>query len=119
MIRNSIFLLVLAFLFSCGNKDTKPAGILKPDKMKAVLWDVIRADVYTTEFIKRDSAKNDVEENLKLQQEIFAIHHVSKEEFYTSFDYYKKNSGQMKAIIDSMINQADRRASKISPVPTK
>ena len=33
--------------------------------MQAVLWDVIKANAFTTEFIKKDSAKDDVEENLK------------------------------------------------------
>ena len=117
MIRNLICFLTLAFLLSCGNKSELPPGILKSDKMQAVLWDIIRADTFTTEYIKRDSAKNDVEENLKLQQEIFSIHHITKEDFYRSYDYYKKNSRQMKTIMDSMISQAERdRSLKISPV---
>ncbi|HNU89169.1 MAG TPA: DUF4296 domain-containing protein [Ferruginibacter sp.] len=117
MIRNLTCFLMLALLLSCGNKREQPSGILKPDKMQAVLWDVIRADAFTTEYIKKDSAKNDEEENLKLQQQVFAIHHVSKEDFYKSFDYYKKNSGLMKAIIDSMVSQADKkRTSKTGPV---
>ncbi|HMU09977.1 MAG TPA: DUF4296 domain-containing protein [Ferruginibacter sp.] len=117
MIRHITCFLTLAFLLSCGNKSELPPGILKSDKMQAVLWDIIRADTFTTEYIKRDSAKNDVEENLKLQQQIFAMHHVSKEDFYKSFEYYKRNSGLMKTIIDSMVSQADKkRTSKTGPV---
>ncbi len=85
--------------------------------MQAVLWDIIRADAFTTEYIKKDSAKNEVEENLKLQQQIFGIHHISKEDFYKSFDYYKKNSGLLKPIMDSMVNQADKKQTiKINPI---
>lgn len=88
--------------------------------MQAVLWDIIRADAFTTEYIKKDSAKNDVEENLKLQQQVFAIHHVSKEDFYKSFDYYKKNSGLLKPIMDSMVNQADKKQTiKTNPIQVK
>lgn len=76
--------------------------------MEAVLWDVLRAQAFTVEFIKKDTTKNDVEENLKLQQEIFAIHRISKEEFYRSFEYYKTNNGQMKVIMDTIVNRADR-----------
>ena len=62
------------FVFSsCGNKDKIPPSILKPDKMQAVLWDVIKADAFTTEVIQKDPAKNAAEENLKLQQQIFAV----------------------------------------------
>ena len=108
MIRTVKLLAALLVLFSCGNKQKEPAGILKPSQMQAVLWDVIRSDAFTTQFIARDSLKNDKEENLKLQQEIFAMHHTNKEEFYRSFEYYKKNSKEFKAILDSMINEADR-----------
>ena len=120
MIRIITALLSLVILFSCGNQQKEPAGILKPAKMQAVLWDVIKADAYTTEFIKKDSAKNDVEENLKLQREIFAMHKVSKEDFYRSFEYYKNNSSLMKGIIDSMVSQAEKkRSSKFGPAQEK
>jgi hypothetical protein len=120
MIRIVASILSLVILFSCENKQTEPAGILKPAKMQAVLWDVMRADAFTTEFVKKDSSKNDVEENLKLQQEIFAIHHISREDFYKSYEYYKKNSAQMKTVIDSMISEAEKKQTpKISPLQAK
>lgn len=108
MIRTIIGLIIGIFLFSCESKDKRPAAVLQPEKMQAVLWDIIKSDAYTNQFILRDSAKNAVEENLKLQQEIFAIHHTTREAFYQSYDYYKKNSKEFKAILDSMISQADR-----------
>jgi len=112
MIRIWILLLSLLILFACGNKDKIPAGILKPDKMQAVLWDVIKANAFTADFIKKDSTKDAVNENLKLQQKIFAIHHITKDDFYRSYGYYKLNPGQLKVIIDSMIVQAERNKYK-------
>lgn len=112
MIRTCIVLFSLITFFSCGNKNKIPSGILKPDKMQAVLWDVIRADAFTAEFIKKDSAKDAVQENLKLQQKIFAIHHISKDDFYKSYGYYKSNAGQFKVMMDSMIVQAERNKNK-------
>ena len=85
MIRVFIFLFGIVILNSCGNKDEIPAGILKPEKMQVVLWDVIKAEAFTADFIKKDSSKNAVAENLKLQQQIFAIHKISKADFYSSF----------------------------------
>jgi Domain of unknown function (DUF4296) len=102
-----MLLFVLVSITSCGSNGT-PSGILKPDKMQAVLWDVIRADAFTADFIKRDSAKNAVEENLKLQQQIFAIHHISKDVFYKSYDYYKTHTPLLRVMLDSMIIQAGR-----------
>jgi len=103
--------LVICFV-SCNNKDEIPSGILKPNQMQAVLWDVIKADAFTTEFIKRDSSKNALDENLKLQQQIFAIHKTSKEIFYKSYDYYKANAARFKNILDSMIAQNERNKNK-------
>jgi hypothetical protein len=109
MIKISFLLIALGLISSCGNKDKLPEGVLKPEKMQAVLWDVIKADVFTTEFIKKDSSKNATAENLKLQQQIFAIHKVTKADFYSSYDYYKTNTAEFKKIIDSMVSQAEKK----------
>ncbi|MBK6380313.1 MAG: DUF4296 domain-containing protein [Chitinophagaceae bacterium] len=109
MMKLNILFIGLVLMISCGKKDKLPAGILKPEKMQAVLWDVIKADVFTTDFIKKDSSKNAASENLKLQQQIFAIHKVTKADFYTSYDYYKTNTVEFKKIMDSMVSQAERK----------
>jgi len=105
----STLLMGLILMTSCVNNDQAPAGLLQPEKMQAVLWDVIKADAFTTEFIKKDSSKNATAENLKLQQQIFAIHKITKADFYTSYDYYKANTVEFKKIIDSMVSQAERK----------
>ena len=109
MMKLSIMLFGLILMSSCTNKDKLPAGILKPEKMQAVLWDVIKADVFTAEFIKKDSSKNATAENLKLQQQIFAIHKITGVDFYNSYDYYKTNTAEFRKIMDSMVVQAEQR----------
>ncbi len=96
------------FLFSCGKKQAVPPGILKPAVMQKVMWDVLRADAFTFDFIKRDSSKRPEAENVKLQQQIFAIHKISKEEFYKSYNFYKVHPDLMQPILDSMITKATR-----------
>ena len=119
MIRTCIVLFSLITFFSCGNKNKIPSGILKPDKMQAVLWDVIKADVFTAEFIKKDSTKNAAAENVKLQQQIFALHKISKADFYRSYDYYKSNTEIFKKVMDSMVARAERnRDQKTTATPT-
>ncbi len=108
MMRIIFLLACLVLVNSCNSKDKLPADVLKPDKMQAVLWDVIKADVFTAEFIKKDSSKNAAAENLKLQQQIFAIHKISKADFYRSYDYYKANSEIFKQVMDSMVVRAER-----------
>ena len=112
MMRKYLVFFCLTTFISCGNKNEIPSGILKPDKMQAMLWDVIKADAFTAEIVRKDSSKKSPEVNLKLQQEIFAIHKITKDDFYRSYDYYKANPGQLKIIMDSIIIQAERNKSK-------
>ncbi len=76
--------------------------------MQTVLWDVLRADAFTFEFIKKDSTKKPETENVKLQQQIFAIHKISKEEFYRSYEYYTAHTDLMQPMMDSIISKATR-----------
>ncbi len=101
-------LICTIFLFSCGNKQAIPPGILNPAAMQKVMWDVLRADAFTFDFIKRDAAKKPEAENVLLQQQIFATHKISKEEFYKSYEYYKSHPDLMQPMLDSMINKATR-----------
>jgi Domain of unknown function (DUF4296) len=112
MILRCIALVLIIILASCGKKDKIPPGIIAPDKMQAVLWDVIRADAFTTDFIKKDSARNAEGENVALQQKVFSIHRVTREDFYKSYDYYRLNSTVLKDIIDTMLVRAERDRNK-------
>ena len=121
MRRIIILLAGLALIGSCTNKNKIPDGVLKPKKMQAVLWDVIKADAFTTDFIKKDSSKNAAAENLKLQQQIFAIHKISKTDFYRSYDYYKAHTEIFKPVMDSMVARAERdryQKTTVAPITT-
>ena len=76
--------------------------------MQGVLWDIIRAETYSSHLVISDNTKNRVEDEARLQKQIFVIHGVSKEDFYKSYNYYKKNTLLMKTLLDSMINKAGR-----------
>jgi hypothetical protein len=103
-----IALICIVFLFSCGDKSGVPSGIIKPAKMQKVLFDVLRAEAFVFDFVKKDSAKNLEAESVKLQQQIFAVHKITKEEFYKSYDFYKKQPDLMQPLLDSMITRATR-----------
>lgn len=115
--KNLVLLAFSVLIFSCSAKDDVPKGILKRDKMQEVLWDIIRADVYTTAFIKHDSAGTEVIENLKLQAKIFKLHQVTKEDFYKSYTYYSNNKDKISLVLDSMIARHQNK-SRIKPVFT-
>jgi hypothetical protein len=96
----------LVFFISCSQKEEMPEGILKQDKMQAVLWDVMRAEAFTSGFIQRDTLKNSEDAYNQLQQQVFEIHQVTRHDFYKSYDYYKMHVPAFKIIVDSMISKA-------------
>jgi len=102
---------VVIFFGSCS-KNKLPDDVLPPQKMEAVFWDVIRADIYTTNQIKKDSAKIPSRENAILQKKIFLLHGVTKEQFYNSFDYYAKHPALMTTILDSIVAKENRNRYK-------
>lgn len=105
------WLLLTCFLVSCSSKEDLPKGILKPEKMQDVFWDFVRADVYTTNFMVVSPATRPVIENIRMQNKIFATHHVSKDEFYKSYAYYSNHKELMTAMIDSMLAKQQRQDS--------
>ena len=94
-----LFLLSL-FLLSCKQNDKE---ILSSDKMENILWELTQADLFTQDFISKDSSKNLTLENLKLQQKIFAKYKTNKKVFYRSYEYYIKHEELLKPILDSMV----------------
>lgn len=101
--------LLFVFLISCKEKDKMPAGIIRPEKMQLVLWDYLNADAFSTEFISRDSTKEDTLVNLQMQNVIFKHHKITREAFYNSYRYYNDRPEIMTAIIDSMVARQQRK----------
>ena len=63
----------MSWLAGCTDKESLPSGILKKEKMQAVLWDVIQAEALTVQFIKKDSLLNAPLENLKLHKPTYIV----------------------------------------------
>lgn len=92
--------LLSLFLSSCKQNDK---DILSSDKMENILWELTQADIFTQDFISKDSSKNLAVENLKLQQKIFAKYKTDKKIFYRSYEYYIKHDELLKPLLDSMV----------------
>lgn len=92
------------FIAACSDKNPS-AKILDKTEMQAVLLDIIRAESFTNIFIKKDVHKDAEKENAILQKEIFAIHHITKEDFYASYDYYKNHPEIMQTMLDSIVKR--------------
>ncbi len=66
--------IILFCMTGCASNGSTYSGILDREKMQAVMWDIIGADVFTEQFVKKDSLKNPSLENAQLQNKIFALY---------------------------------------------
>lgn len=105
--RTGLLIIAILFFAGCKNKKAIPDNILPQDKMQAVIWDMMRADQFLTDYVlNKDTALKKQTESIKLYQQILAINKVSKEEFERSFYYYKTHPLLLKVIMDSIANTA-------------
>ena len=104
--RNFLWIVLLLFVTSgCKNKDSIPGTVLPPKKMQAVLWDMMRADQFLSDYVlNKDTSLKKIPESLKYYQQIFAIHKINKEQFQHSFSFYKSHPVLLKALMNSLSN---------------
>ena len=114
--RNSLLILLsVVFLFSC-NKNKLPSGILPQEKMQAVMWDMMRADQFLTDYVfSKDSSVNHDTASIRLYQQVLSIHKLSKEEFKRSFDYYNSHPLLLREVMDS-ISAGKKNITPVTPV---
>ncbi len=93
---------ICLLLFSCSDNNL-PRGILPPAKMEILLWEQMRADAFTREFISKDSTKNLANENNKIQKKIFVKYNIEETVFYDSYAYYLKHGELLAPLLDSII----------------
>jgi Domain of unknown function (DUF4296) len=109
---NTAFFLLLFTCLSCNDKKQE-GNIVSKEKMQAVLWDILQAEAFTANFIKKDSTKNEAAENAALQKKIFDLHKISRQDFTKSYDYYSSQPEQMRSMLDSMSAKAERERNKV------
>jgi hypothetical protein len=101
-------MLVLLFLTGCSDKDNVPSGILSRSDMQDVLWDMAQADQYAAIYVSKDSARVDVKtETLKLYEQVFRLHQVSREEFEKSYKYYMGRPELVRGMLDSLVKRGN------------
>ncbi len=110
----SVFALLLP---ACKSKRNN--NVLPPDKMEALLWDMMRADKFLADYVlNKDTTKKIDPESVKLYQQIFAIHKVTGDQFQRSFTYYKEHPDQLRAIMDSLSKPAVTAPTEmVQPLP--
>ena len=98
-----IYCSLLYFLLLSCNRNKLPSGVLSLDKMEKILWEQVKADVFTQEFISKDSSKDLTTENFKIQEKIFSKFKTDRKTFYKSYAYYLKHDELMKPLLDTIV----------------
>lgn len=111
MIRNIIYFIFSILLFSCYNANKAPSGIIKPEEMKSILWDVMRAQSLSGEIALKDSTVDLAIKTKSLTQKVFEIHKTDSAQFNKSYNWYVKHPTDLKLIFDSLYAQKERENS--------
>jgi len=107
-IRYALFF-AFVFIVSCNNSYV-PSGVIKPQLMQDIFWDVIRGDILAQEIVKKDSTKNINNESFVITEKIFSIHHINRREFEKSMAFYEKHPELLKIIFDSLNAKQGRKS---------
>lgn len=106
--RKLFFLLyaVAILVFSC--RESRPEGVLAFEKMRSVMWDMMRADQFMADHIfARDSLANKQLVSEEWYGKVLALHKISQEDFRKSYDYYSARPQLLKDLMDSISKQVD------------
>jgi len=110
-----LLLLMIAGFGACNNQPSVPKNILPPPQMQSILWDVIRTDMMVNYQQARDTSLNRFVKSIQLYQQIFALHHTTKEQFKQSLQYYQTHPQMLQTILDSLYSQSSRTNNNTKP----
>ena len=116
-----IFTACVILLAGCASdSDNIPKDIIAKDKMGKIFWDMIQADQFSTQYLTKDTAKSKTKlETMKLYEEIFRIHHITRDEFKKSFQFYVAHPDITKSMFDSLSALANRQRVEMFRTQTK
>ena len=104
--RSIVPVFALLLCMSCGNNSKVPKGVLPKEKMQAVLWDMIQADEFLKDYVyNKDSTLNDTLLGRQVYEKVFALNKTSRQEFDSSYNYYRRHPLTMKTILDSLASK--------------
>jgi len=91
---------VLLVIVSC--KQGVPGDIIRPQKMKQLQWDLMRADELVEFYKAKDSNYNAEEKRREYYSQIFKSRQTDAASFNKSLNYYTLHPELLNRVIDSM-----------------
>ena len=108
-----LFIILIISNLACVRGNKIPKDVIPQNQMRKVMWDLMRADAYVTDFIMKDSSRDKKAESAKLYEKVFDIHFTTRETFKKSLAFYQSRPDLFKAISDSL--RVDEKKSQQYP----
>ena len=109
-------LLCLLFLFACSGNET-PKGVFSPQKMSAVLYDIVLADEWVDFSRMQDSSFLIFSKRASIYDSVFRLHQISKGDYQKSISFYQSRPDLLKGVLDSVKARTDTTNTKPIPRP--
>lgn len=113
--KRSVAVLVLFCLAATACRSDKKR--LEPETMKVVMWDLMKIDELYTRMAAQDTTLRNTKEFLRLYEEVYALHHITKKQFDDTYHYYESRPVEMKALLDSVDAYANRERMSLNSTP--
>ena len=97
-----LFFILSISIYGCIRDKKIPKGIISQNEMRKIMWDLMRADTYVSDFIMKDSTRDQKAESAILYEQIFKMHSTTEEAFIKSRDFYLSRPDLLKVITDSL-----------------
>ncbi len=102
-----IFIILCLFILSCQDKE-QPENMVPFDKMKVVLYQLMKADEYYTRSVSADTAMQLEKRNIQFYKQIFELNKVDRNDFYATLTYLQKRPIEFKELMDSAYELSKR-----------
>jgi hypothetical protein len=106
--RRTLINFLLLVLASCSSSPV-PKGILTPDKMQQVMYDLIRIDEFINGFVIKDTLVDIKKKRSELYEEAFKVNKTTRKEFFLSYKYYQQHPDIQKGLYDSLYESINRK----------
>lgn len=85
--------------------------------MKFIVWDMLNAGQLGKMGVPRDSSALKLKKSTALYEQVFSIHHVTKEQFYESYQFYEEHPSQFRILFDSVDAYGNRQSASATKIP--
>ena len=103
-------LFVVVLLVACNSR--LPKNILPVNTMKVVMFDMLKADEWYARKLAGDTLMLRIKDDIPLYEQVFAVHKLTKKEFFDSYHYYEAHPVAYKELVDSLESYANKQKLK-------